>query len=341
MSERAKLEVVQGSSYFPVRKEISHEFIHTGCTLLDCVLGGGWPIGRISNIVGDKSTSKTGLSIEACSNFARQYPNGKIYYRESEAAFDLAYAESMGLPANRVEFAPDGQFHTVEDFFEDLSKILDELAKSKVPALYILDSLDALSDRDELTRDIDKGSYGAAKAKKLSELFRRLVQKIENTKVSLIIVSQVRDNIGVSFGPSYTRSGGRALDFYASIIVYLAKLKTIERQVKGVKRPVGIEIRAKCTKNKISLPMRECDFTYEFGFGINSLKASVEWLKDVKRLDDAGISNPDQFIKQLEGMSDEEYWQEVNSLEDEVKKIWNEVEKSFMPSRRKYSYENS
>jgi recombination protein RecA len=330
-----RLEVVEGSSFFAPPKT-NHQFIHSGCVLLDCVLGGGWPLGRISNIVGDKSTSKTGLSIEACSNFARQFPTGRIFYRETEAAFDIDYAERMGLPVSRVEFTPQGQLHTVEDFFEDLTAILDEL-KNKTQALYILDSLDALSDRSELKRDIDEGSYGAAKAKKLSELFRRLVQKLEDSNICLIIVSQVRDNIGVTWGPSYSRSGGRALDFYASIVVYLAKLKNIERQVKGVKRPTGIEIRAKCTKNKIALPMRECDFEYEFGFGINSLKACVEWLKDVKRLKDAGIESAESFIQYTNNLNDDQYWGEVRNLEEEVKTIWYDIEKGFMPTRRKYN----
>lgn len=38
----------------------------TGCVLLDSALGGGWPYGRMVNVVGDKSTGKTLLAIEAC-----------------------------------------------------------------------------------------------------------------------------------------------------------------------------------------------------------------------------------------------------------------------------------
>ena len=337
---RAKLEVVkEGSAYSPPIKD-THEFIHTGCVLLDCVLGGGWPLGRVSNIVGDKSTSKTGLSIEATANFARQFPNGQIFYRESEAAFNQGYAASMGMPIERVSFAAPGEFHTIEDFYEDLAKVLNELVKTNMPGLYVLDSLDALSDREELERDIDKGSYGAVKAKKLSELFRRLTQGIEKSRVALLIVSQVRDNIGVSWGPSYSRSGGRALDFYASLIVYLAKLKTIERQSKGIKRATGVEIRAKCTKNKVSAPMRECDFEYEFNSGINSYKASLDWLQDVKKLDVLGIETKDQYneyVKYVDKLTDEQYWHEVRTVEEKVKNVWAEIESSFMPVRRKYA----
>src|SRR5262245_13229029 len=111
----SKLQLVEeGGSYFPPSSQASSlEFISSGCTVLDCVLGGGWPLGRISNIVGDRSTSKTGLVMEACSNFAIKYPKGRILYREAEAAFDVNYAASMGMPVDRVEFAPPDKFFTV------------------------------------------------------------------------------------------------------------------------------------------------------------------------------------------------------------------------------------
>ena len=154
---------VGGGAYFSAPSK-SLQFISSGCKLLDCVLGGGWVLGRIANIVGDRSSGKTLLAIEACANFARQYSKGNIYYREAEAAFDVRYAETLGLPTDRVDFSDS--FHTVEDMFEDLTKVLESESKA---GLYIVDSLDALSDRSELKRDMDKGSYGAEKAKQMSE----------------------------------------------------------------------------------------------------------------------------------------------------------------------------
>jgi len=67
----------QGIYYTPKKSLVTFT---SGCSLLDCALGGGWPIGRVSNIVGDKSTGKTLLAIEACANFARRFPDGLIRY---------------------------------------------------------------------------------------------------------------------------------------------------------------------------------------------------------------------------------------------------------------------
>src|SRR4051812_44225583 len=76
-----------GGSYFT--KPISDiEFIPSGCKLLDLSLGGGWARRRISNIVGDKSTGKTLLAIEASANFAQMLKKRCVVrYREVEDAF--------------------------------------------------------------------------------------------------------------------------------------------------------------------------------------------------------------------------------------------------------------
>lgn len=341
--ERLASRIIKGGSYFAAPKE-HILFAGSGCAILDCVVGGGWPLGRVTNIVGDKSTGKTLLAIEACANFARAYPEGKIRYREVEAAFDKAYAQALGMPLERVDFgAKDDVFDTVEDIFEELDAVLDK--EPDEPSLYILDSLDALSDRDEMERAIDKGTFGAGKAKQMSQLFRRVIRKIEASKVNLMIISQVRDNIGVTFGAKYSRSGGKALDFYASQVVLLAHIERIKKTIQGNERVIGVRIKAKCEKNKISLPFRECEFEIIFGYGIDDLVASLEWLKDVNRLKELGdwytnYVGPDGKLKKLldaiESQEKLEYRATVAEIGSVVSRVWQEIETGFLPSRQKY-----
>jgi recombination protein RecA len=323
-----------GGSYFSSPKT-NIDFITTGCTLLDCVLGGGYPLGRISNIVGDKSTGKTLLAIEACANFLRQYPTGKVWYAESEAAFDLEYAQALGLKVDDVEFIDD--IFTVEDFFKWLEVAIEELG-SKGKGFFVLDSLDALSDEAEQAREIDDASYGMNKQKKMSELFRRLTKKMSNCQLHLLIVSQVRANIGVTFGRKTTRSGGKGLDFYASQVIYLAHTGQLTRTKKKVKRVVGVKIKAKCDKNKVGLPFRECDFPIEFGFGVDNVTACLNWLNEVSRLDEIHFNQTrcKDVLKGVPNMDSEDY-NELNELVTAgVLKVWPEIESAFIPKRRKY-----
>lgn len=339
MAKRARVQVEQPKNSYFTSAKTNIQFVSSGCAVLDCALGGGYALGRTVNVVGDKSTAKTGTATELMINFASEYPEGAIAYRETEAAWDDGYAEAMGLPIARIDFGDrENPLVTVEDFFDDFDAFCDKQKKAGKPGAYVLDSMDALSDEAEMARDIDKGTFGAAKAKKMSEMFRKLTRKQEQANVLLFIVSQVRDNIGAMFGEKHKRSGGRALDFYASQVFWLAHLGIIKRTINKVERPYGIELRAKVKKNKVALPFRECDFQFEFGFGINDLKASVDWLKKVDRLDAIDITANEykDYIKEIAIMDTETYRSERIRAAAAVKEIWAEIEETFIPKRRKY-----
>lgn len=312
MAKRDRPKLAQAPTSYFTSAKAGLSFVPSGCTLLDCALGGGYPVGRITNIVGDKSTAKTGLAMEALINFRRSFPDGKAAYRETEAAFDKGYAEAMGLPLAEIDFGPDEPLNTVEDFARDFDKFLDERLKYHTPGIYVLDSLDALSDEAEMERDIGKGTYAMEKAKMLSTFFRRSASKQEKAKVLLLIISQVRDNIGVMFGEKHKRSGGRALDFYASQVLYLSHIETLTKTINKIKRPVGIMIKSKVKKNKVGLPFREAEFAFMFGYGVDDINASVEWLNTVGK----EVTEP---------------------MADCVKKAWAEIETTFLPTTKKYT----
>jgi len=328
----AKKPLSDGGAYFGPQREA--EFFGSGCTLLDCVLGGGYSLGHIVNIVGDKSTGKTLLAIEASANFAQKY-DGPITYNESEAAFDERYAALLGLPTKRLRLVRNCS--TVEDVFEDMQRVIDKQPKGK-PGLYILDSLDALSDRAELKRNLDEGSYGMEKPKLMSRLFRQLVQQLASCRITVIIVSQVRSAIGVKFGRKTTRSGGRALDFYASQIIYLAQKGALSRTARGQKRATGIVIKVKCDKSKVGLPFRDCEFPILFGFGIDDVAASLDWLGEVKGFAEAGLTakSASALYEGLDKMDAATYAEWRNKLGSVVRSVWWDLEKEFMPKRLKY-----
>lgn len=338
MAKRARAVLNSQNSYFTSEKT-GITFVSTGCAVLDCALGGGLALGRTANVVGDKSTAKTGVASEVLINFVQAFPKGRAAYRETEAAFDKAYAAAMGMPLDDIDFGDEeNPLITVEDFYNDFNAFCDAQIKAKQPGLYVLDSMDALSDEAEMDRDIDKGSYGGAKAKKMSEMFRKMTRKQEKANVLLLIVSQVRDNIGAMFGEKYKRSGGKALDFYASQVFWLANLGKEDRTINKVKRTYAIKIKANVKKNKVGLPFRTAEYRFDFGFGINDLLASVDWLKEVKRLGDFGLNDNEhkEYVNSIDTMSTEEYAEERARAAQVVKQVWAEIEETFIPQKRKY-----
>lgn len=322
--------------------ESAPEFIPSGCTVLDCVLGGGWPLGRVANIVGDKAVGKTLIAIEACANLAVKYPKGHIWYREAEAAFDIDYAEQLGLPVDRVDFGPEGidsSWDTIEDIGEDMVRCANIALKSRQPGLYIIDSLDAVSSRAEMKRKPGEGSYGMEKPKELSKLFREHVRLFRQARMAIIIVSQIRDKIGITFGEKYSRSGGKALDFYASQILWLHHKKTLTSTIKGADRATGVRIRAKCKKNKLAPSFRECEFVLLFGYGTDDLEASLSFLSEVGFLGYVGISKADDvgtYLRRTLKLPPDQLRLRQREVSEAAVRAWQEVEDRFKPTSRKY-----
>ena len=338
-----------GNLYFTQPQE-SIEYIPTGCTLLDCVLGGGWARRRTINIKGNYATGKTLLAIEACYHFAKKYPSGRIDYVEVESAFDKGYAAALGLPIDRVRFVNDETaIFTVEDLFKWLKSELqqDEKKEHPKPRLVVVDSLDALSDSAEMGRDIDKGTFGTGKAKQMSSLFRQLNSRLAKSGGTIIFVSQIRNKIGMVFGSPTTRSGGIALDFYCSQVVELNKIKTLIDEKHGIERSIGILVRAKCEKNKAGTPLRRCTFPIIYGYGIDDFTANIQWLYEEGRLHssrclaDVGLTpKPKEDEKKMvarlsypETDPDRDLMQRVREA---VPRLWSEIEVDFLPKRRKY-----
>src|SRR5205085_2167318 len=157
----------------------------------------------------------------------------------------------LGMPLDDVDFGhiedQDNPVRTIEDLYEELEY---RVAHSKSPELMVIDSLDSFSTRAEMARKIDEGSYGTEKAKQMSALFRRINSAMSEKDITMMIISQIRDKIGVLYGRKWGTSGGKALGFYTTQRLVLKETGKVERTHRGIKRTIGIDIEAYVDKNK-------------------------------------------------------------------------------------------
>jgi len=274
-------------------KKQNELYFNTGNTLLDLVVGGapkvyGYPAGKFINIVGDKSAGKTFLATEMIAFAYHNFDKKKFrwVYDDCEAGYSFDTMAMYGFDINAYEI----NSKTVEEAFVNISNFAESLKQGQF-GIYVLDSLDGLTsdEQDEQAADrikavnagksYDKGSYGMGKPKYLSkEFFPQLCSIIQDKNILVVIISQVRENIQPFSFEKYTRSGGKAMDFYAHTVLWLATLKKINKKGK----PVGVVVKAKTTKSKTPRPFRDCQFSIIFDYGIDNIGSNLDYLYELR-----------------------------------------------------------
>jgi len=310
----------------------------TGSTLLNLALSqtpdGGWPVGRIVNIVGDQATGKTFLALELIGALfnSKKYKDYKIFYDETECAMSIDTNHLYNYEIK--DFLLDPPSKTIEDFYKS---VLDKL-NTHSKFVYILDSLDALSDEDSIKRDICEGAYRVRVATVMNQFFKDFCDSFKEKEVLLVIISQLRDNIGVMFGSKQRRAGGKALNFFASHIIWLYSGKEIEDR----NRVIGTNVRVKVKKNKIAPDKREISFPLYHDYGLDDIESMVDFLIDEniwKKPKGKRIIDTDGFMKDMmkNKIIDEiEKGKRQQELRDLVAKEWYKIEESIKINRRKY-----
>lgn len=267
-----------------------------GCKLIDLVTGGskgvyGYPSGRIVNICGDKSSGKSSLVNEIIAWSYWSYKDKfKWMYADCERGYSFDTEPTYGF---QIHTDQSDTPTTVEEAFYFIDKFAKSLKKDEF-GIYVLDSLDALTSDEQDTRAEErikaiendkemKGTYGMGKAKYLSqEFFPQLCKTLEDKNILLIIVSQIRDNTDMFSFEKYSRSGGKALDFYCHMVIWLATAKKITVEKGEQKAVTGGTNKLKVTKGKVPRPYRECFYTYYFSFGIDNIATGVDYLFDLR-----------------------------------------------------------
>lgn len=320
------------------------EYMRTGCDLLDLLLGGdkgvyGLPFGSILNIIGDKSAGKSFFKNEILAANYWRFKDRLVFHSddaESGDTFDSERLYGIDLHPEEHRIGPKriGDSATVEEMDAKVSLMLSAMEPGQV-GIYAIDSLDGLSDAtrealeagrlSKLKQDdevVDPGDYGAQIAKFMSQqFFRTKHKKLDDAQVSVIIVSQIRENMkATTYSQKWTVSCGKALEFYAHTRVFLKTICPIKRG----DRIVGAYVKATTIKSKTPRPYRDVFYSVYFDYGIDNIGSNLDFLFDL-RTKDGELNKAAQEItwsesarkKDLEGLTK---WLEDTGLMGECKK---------------------
>jgi RecA/RadA recombinase len=202
--------------------------VSTGSLLLDSELGGSLEVPAIVRFTGVSGGGKTSSALLIMNNFLKTIPNAKGLLVKAEGRLNSNVKRISGVDfVDKPEDWDNGKcFVLRSNVYENIATLILELIQNNpedTRYYFLIDSMDALISKNDLSKGFDDSAKVAAGAVLTSNFLRRIMLPLSTFGHICGLISQVRSNVQINpyakGDPKLTNSsGGNALQHYADWI---------------------------------------------------------------------------------------------------------------------------
>jgi recombination protein RecA len=232
--------------------------VPTGSITLDIATNiKGLPVGKLIEIFGPESSGKSTLTMHFIAE--QQKAGKKCMLVDAEHSFDAKYAANLGVNVDDIIYCQP-------DCMEDAYNIMETSIKAGILGLIVFDSHTASQPKKIVDGEVGDATM-ALQARINSTALAKLHPLLDTYGVTLVGISQLRQNIG-GYGDPNVTTGGLAWKFYSDMRMKVSK--KIDKT--GSSNRTIVEI----IKNKCGVPFGKAEFSIIWGQGIDRQQELID-----------------------------------------------------------------
>lgn len=193
------------------------EKIPTPIPALNCIFGGGLPLGLICEAYGDPASGKSSTWYQTMGNFQKAHPDGISIIIDTEASVDTVRMPKLDVdPARTVRVPSD----SLEKGFETLFQILDNKQEDPEwrdrPVMVLWDTISVGATEKQLSTGQLYGGGMSERPRILKNELQMLMPRIEKQPMLVVLLNQVTTEM-TQFGGRISSGGGWAIKHNAHV----------------------------------------------------------------------------------------------------------------------------
>lgn len=217
------------------------------------------PRGNFTHISGASGVGKSTLSLRLIASLQRQ---GMVCaLANNERRYSSEWAQANGV---NIKELVGGNYQDLEQCLDFMIKVAEE----GVVDCFVVDTITSLASRSEMMdkkgeRSTDDNTM-ALIPRKLSQFFRMATARVHNSKMVVILIGQVRKNLG-SYIVTDKATGGNALEHYKTLDISFRKMGKKDWPMDENDHPIGHKLEATLLKATHSMKAKTGD-SIQFNF---------------------------------------------------------------------------